>query len=67
MAAIDLGPAFAKLAQSWIDASETRTVQVARYIREISTPADTLYAAHEFPVLAFYSERKMSSVARNPG
>jgi len=37
-------------------------VQIARYIREISTPADTLYAAHEFPVLAFYSERKTKSL-----
>ena len=62
VAAVDFGPAFAKLTQSWIDPSETQTVQVARYIREISTPADTLYAAHEFPVLAFYSERKTKSL-----
>jgi 4-amino-4-deoxy-L-arabinose transferase-like glycosyltransferase len=62
VAAVDLGPAFAKLAESWIDASESQTVQIARYIREISTPADTLYAAHEFPVLAFYSERKTKSL-----
>jgi 4-amino-4-deoxy-L-arabinose transferase-like glycosyltransferase len=62
VAAVEFGPAFAKLAGPWIDVSETQTVQVARYIRAISTPADTVYAAHEFPVLAFYSERKTKSL-----
>jgi hypothetical protein len=62
VAAVEFGPPFAKLTQPWIDASETQTVQVARYIRAISTPADTLYAAHEFPVLAFYSERNTKSL-----
>jgi len=37
-------------------------VQIARYLREHSTPADTIYAAHNFPVLAFYSERRTVSL-----
>jgi hypothetical protein len=28
----------------------------------VSTPADTIYAAHNFPVLAFYSERRTVSL-----
>jgi 4-amino-4-deoxy-L-arabinose transferase-like glycosyltransferase len=60
--AFDFGPAFSRLTQPWIDASEWPTVQIAHYIRSISTQEDTVYAAHEFPVLAFYSERKTKSL-----
>jgi hypothetical protein len=60
--AVDFGPAFIKLTQPWIDRSETRTVRLAHYLHDISTPADTIYAAHNFPVLAFYSERNTKSL-----
>jgi len=46
---------FEKLADPWVDRSESEDVQIARYLREVSKPDDTIYAAHNFPVLAFYS------------
>ncbi len=61
-AAIDYGPAFAGLARPWVDRSKTEAVQVALFLREASTPDETVYAAHEFPVLAYYSERRTVSV-----
>jgi len=42
--------------------SEWAEVQIARYLREHSTPADTIYAAHNFPVQAFNSERHTVSL-----
>src|SRR6266478_7678943 len=51
-----------KLADPFTDRSEWPEVQIARYLREHSTPADTVYAVHNFPVLAFYSERKTVSL-----
>ena len=42
--------------------SEWAEVQIARYLREHSTPADTIYAAHNFPVQAFNSERHTFSL-----
>jgi 4-amino-4-deoxy-L-arabinose transferase-like glycosyltransferase len=53
---------FQKLMQPWIDRSESESVQIAQYLHGISTPKDTIYAAHDFPVLAFYSERRTVSV-----
>jgi len=37
-------------------------VQIAEYLRDQSTASDTVYAAHNFPVYAFYSERKTVSL-----
>jgi 4-amino-4-deoxy-L-arabinose transferase-like glycosyltransferase len=51
------------LIEPWIKEREVwETVQIARYLREVSTPDDTIYAAHNFPVLAFYSERRTVSL-----
>ena len=49
--------------EPWVvDRGAWETVQIARYLREVSTPGDTIYAAHDFPVLAFYSERQTVSL-----
>ncbi len=53
--------------RSRTDAGRLREVQIAQYLREHSTPADTVYAAHNFPVLAFYSERRTVSLLPNSG
>jgi hypothetical protein len=37
-------------------------VQIAHYLRSQSSPGDTIYAAHNFPVFAFYSERRTVSL-----
>ena len=44
-----------------VDRSVWPEVQIAQYLRNRSTPADTVYAAHNFPVLAFYSEHRTVS------
>jgi hypothetical protein len=53
---------FQKLMGPYVDRSEWEVVQIAKYLREVSTQADTIYAAHEYPVLAFYSERRTVSL-----
>lgn len=58
----DYASPFQKLRGPWTDRSESEEVQIAGYLREHSTPADTIYAAHNFPVLAFYSGRKTVSL-----
>jgi 4-amino-4-deoxy-L-arabinose transferase-like glycosyltransferase len=62
VAAADYGSPALKLAGPLTDRSEWAEVQIARYLREHSTPADTIYASHNFPVLAFYSERHTVSL-----
>jgi len=59
---LDYAPSLHKLSEPWLDRSEGEEVQIARYLREVSTPADTIYAAHNFPVFAFYSERRTVSL-----
>ena len=59
---LNYGTPFQKLMGPYVDRSEWEVVQIAHYLREVSTPADTIYAAHEYPVLAFYSERKTVSL-----
>jgi 4-amino-4-deoxy-L-arabinose transferase-like glycosyltransferase len=59
---VNYGTPFQKLMGPYVDRSEWEVVQIARYLREVSTPADTIYAAHNFPVLAFYSERRTVSL-----
>jgi 4-amino-4-deoxy-L-arabinose transferase-like glycosyltransferase len=62
VAVADYASPFQKLRDPWTDRSESEEVQIAGYLREQSTPADTIYAAHNFPVLAFYSGRKTVSL-----
>ena len=45
-----------------MDRTESEEVQIGRYLREVSTPGDTIYAVHNFPVFAFYSERRTVSL-----
>ena len=59
---LDYAPSLQKLRESWLDRSEREEVQIGRYLHEVSTPADTIYAAHNFPVFAFYSERRTVSL-----
>jgi len=62
VAVADYASPFQKLRAPWTDRSESEEVRIAVYLREQSTPADTIYAAHNFPVLAFYSGRKTVSL-----
>ncbi len=62
VAVADYASPFQKLRDPWSDSSESEEVQIAGYLREHSTPADTIYAAHNFPVLAFYCGRKTVSL-----
>lgn len=48
--------------EPWVGRSTWEAVQIGSYLKRISTPADTVYAVHNFPVLAFYSERKTVSL-----
>lgn len=59
---LDYAPSLQKLREPWLDRSEREDVQIGRYLHEVSTPADTIYAAHNFPVFAFYSERRTVSL-----
>jgi 4-amino-4-deoxy-L-arabinose transferase-like glycosyltransferase len=59
---LDYAPSLRKLREPWLDGSEREEVQIGRYLQKISTPADTIYAAHNFPVFAFYSERTTVSL-----
>jgi 4-amino-4-deoxy-L-arabinose transferase-like glycosyltransferase len=62
LAAADYGSPLLKLSGPFTDRAEWPEVQIARYLREHSTSADTIYAAHNFPVLAFYSQRRTVSL-----
>jgi hypothetical protein len=59
---LDYAPSLQKLREPWLNRSEREEVQIGLYLREVSTPADTIYAAHNFPVFAFYSERRTVSL-----
>ena len=59
---LDYAPSLQKLVEPWLDRSVREEVQIGLYLREASTPADTIYAAHNFPVFAFYSERRTVSL-----
>ena len=76
VAAVDYAPSLQKLARPWLDRSlvepwvgrsEWEAVQIGRYLHEISAPADTIYAAHNFPVFAYYSERRTVSLLEIQG
>ena len=62
VAVADYASPFQRLRAPWTDRSESEEVQIAGYLREHSTPADTIYAAHNFPVLAFYTGRRTVSL-----
>ncbi len=70
-AVIQYGSPLQKLAEPWADPSRVEpwvgrstweAMQIGSYLKRVSTPADTVYAVHNFPVLAFYSERKTVSL-----
>jgi len=60
--AIQFSPVLSPLRGPLIDRSKSNEVQIAEYLRDQSTASDTVYAAHNFPVYAFYSERKTVSL-----
>jgi 4-amino-4-deoxy-L-arabinose transferase-like glycosyltransferase len=62
VAVADYGSPLLRLAGPLADRSVWPEVQIAQYLREHSTSADTVYAAHNFPVLAFYSGRRTVSL-----
>jgi len=62
IAVADYGPVLRNLTGPWVDRSVSTEVQIAQYLRTHSIPSDTVYAAHNFPVLAFYSERRTVSL-----
>ena len=55
------------LVEPWVDRSEWEAVQIGRYLRENAAPGDTIYAAHNFPVFAYYSERRTVSLLEIQG
>ena len=55
LAVIDFGTAFEPLTRPPVDATRSSEVEIADYVRGRAQPTDTLYAAHNFPVFAFYS------------
>ena len=59
---LDLGPSLTRLTKPWVDHSQWEIVQIALFLLEHSSVDDTIYTAHEFPVLAYYSERKTVSL-----
>ena len=62
MVILDYASPFQKLMEPWVNQSASDSVTIAQYLREVSKPDDTIYAAHDFPVLAFYSERRTISL-----
>ena len=60
--AADYAPALRSLGEPWIDDSKRESVQIAEYLRAGAAPNDVIYAAHFFPVLAFYSAHKTESL-----
>jgi hypothetical protein len=62
IAVADYGRPLRTLTDPWLDRSVSPEVQIAQYLRTHSTPSDTVYAAHNFPVLAFYSQRRTVSL-----
>ncbi len=53
---------FKKLGDSWVDDELHENVEIAQFLKQVSTEIDTIYAATEFPVIAFYSGRNTISV-----
>jgi hypothetical protein len=71
-AVIQYGSPLQKLAEPWADPSRVElwvgrstweAVQIGSYLKRVSTPADTVYAVHNFPVLAFCSGQDCLAIA----
>jgi 4-amino-4-deoxy-L-arabinose transferase-like glycosyltransferase len=60
--AAEFGPALAPLLREPVDRFVSSEVEIAEYLRTHSSPQDTIYAAHNYPVFAFYSERRTMSL-----
>ena len=58
----DFGEAFAPLVHEPVDRVVSNEVEIAQYLRAHSSPQDTIYAAHNYPVFAFYTERRTVSL-----
>ena len=58
----DFGKTVLAVMHEAVDRSITNEVEIAHYLREHSSPRDTIYAAHNYPVYAFYTERKTVSL-----
>jgi len=55
-------PSFQRLSAPWVDKTLRGSVPIPQYLKKIANEKDTIYATHEFPVLAFYSELKTVSL-----
>jgi 4-amino-4-deoxy-L-arabinose transferase-like glycosyltransferase len=62
IATVDFGEALAPVVHDPVDRSLSNEVEIALYLREHSSPKDAIYAAHNFPVYAFYTERRTVSL-----
>jgi len=58
----DFGEAIAPLVHEPVDRVVSNEVEIAQYLRANSSPRDTIYAAHNYPVFAFYTERRTVSL-----
>lgn len=62
IALVEFGPAFATLGRPWVDTRRSESVAIAEYIGLLSGASETVYATHDFPVLAYYSRRDTVSL-----
>ncbi len=60
--AFDFGEALAPLIHASDNRFVSNEVGIAQYLRVHSSPRDTIYAAHNYPAYAFYTERKTVSL-----
>lgn len=60
--AADYAPALRRLGGPWADDAKWEVVQIAEYLGRTAAPDDVIYAAHFFPVLAYYSARQTVSL-----
>lgn len=62
IATMDYGSVFSRLRAPLVNRWESPEVQIARFLAAHSTAAETVYAAHNFPVFAYYSARPTVSL-----
>lgn len=55
-------PSFQRLGSPWVDNSLWGSVPIALYLKNVASEKETIYAVHEFPVLAFYTGLKTVSL-----
>jgi 4-amino-4-deoxy-L-arabinose transferase-like glycosyltransferase len=60
--AVDFREAFVPLVHEPIDRFVSSEVEIAEYLRAHSSSRDTVYAAHNYPVFAFYTKRQTVSL-----